>query len=495
MNAPKLLLPEDPLERLNYFNSQRLEAIDFRLEQAYHMRVRRWLNRSLYSPGIGAGLEVTPDPVDTHAVIVSPGLALDWLGREIILLNERKVMACGTPRRADGVTFGNYLVIAYREEKVAPQSDGCRVQGAYDNGLDACGCTRSAQETNSCNGGCGCSGCKSGKGCQCGATGSEAYAWGAPSRIRSEPLLMFQDTWPTESSGKILLAQVELDAQCKVIDAKSGMRRYASASKPPTTIPISLEGEKDIDKDNSKVLTFHIEGGYPDTAVLYLRGSKFSSLYYSELARHDHAIDVVIDPHPERDAHAHSLTGLKTENESPTHSHSITADISDEKEALDTEGPNSTQNASLSDAINLKVGGGEHFHTIADGNTGSNGAIPALSHVTAAGTEVHATGVTGSAPRNGSAYDQIDDLRVALDGEDITDDILVQLSATAAPGAWLKLGDGDPGHAFASDTGTGPIDLRQIDGVDLSPGTSHTLIFSVAGDGNGGQVHYNLYVS
>src|SRR5688500_18747282 len=144
MTAPELLLPEDPLDRLNYFNSQRLEAIDFRLEQAYHMRVRRWINRSLYSAGVGAGLEVTAHPVDKHAVVVSPGLALDWLGREVILLNERKIMACGTPRRADGVTFGNYLVIAYREEKVAPQSDGCRVQGVYDSGLDACGCKRSA---------------------------------------------------------------------------------------------------------------------------------------------------------------------------------------------------------------------------------------------------------------------------------------------------------------------------------------------------------------
>jgi hypothetical protein len=35
---------EKPLERLNYFNGQRLQAGDFKLEQDYHMRVRRWLN-------------------------------------------------------------------------------------------------------------------------------------------------------------------------------------------------------------------------------------------------------------------------------------------------------------------------------------------------------------------------------------------------------------------------------------------------------------------
>ena len=210
MSAPKLDL-HAPLERLNYFNSQRLEAIDFRLEQAYHMRVRRELNRALYSFGIGTGLEVRPHPTDLHAVEVGPGLALDPFGREIILFEPRTVKVCGTPRRADGVTFGNYLVIAYREEKVAPQSDGCAVVGVYPTGTDPCACKgTSPLKTNRCGGECrgGCGGGSCGGGCECGATESQAYAWGAPSRIRSEPMLMFQDAWPAETSGKLILAQV-----------------------------------------------------------------------------------------------------------------------------------------------------------------------------------------------------------------------------------------------------------------------------------------------
>lgn len=479
MSALKLLIPEDPLERLNYFNSQRLEAIDFRLEQAYHMRVRRWLNRTLYSAGIGAGLEVTKDPLDSHAVIVSPGLALDSLGRETILLNERKVMACGTPRRADGVTFGNYLVIAYREEKVAPQSDGCRVQGVYDTGLDACGCTRSALDTNSCNGGCGCDGCKSGGG-QCGTAGAEAYAWGAPSRIRSEPLLMFQDSWPTESSGKILLAQVELDAQCVVIGVKSGMRRYASASKPPTTVPISLEGEKDIDKDNSKVLTFHIEGGYPDTALLYLQGFKFSSLYYTELGRHTHAVTATTDKPKKNLKHSHGLVTFKLKNDG-AHTHDLR--MEDEGNMLETDpGAGEWRDDGCANA-------GDHGHSIEEFVLEEK--LDEWEHdhkVTASATN---TGVTDINARAGIARTYLDTLQISFDGSNITPQVLAQLEALN-PGNWAELGDGGSSHELVIH-GTGAIDLRQIDGIDLNPGTAHTLIFAVAS--GGGQLHYNVYVS
>src|ERR1044071_5018627 len=119
---------EPPLERLNYFNGQRLEATDLRLEQSYQMRVRRWLNRSLYTWGIAAGLEVSVKPGDKHKVIVSPGLALDQEGQEIILIEEQEVQVAGSPSPTVGVVFGNYLVIEYGEEKVVPMDDCCTVQ-------------------------------------------------------------------------------------------------------------------------------------------------------------------------------------------------------------------------------------------------------------------------------------------------------------------------------------------------------------------------------
>ena len=37
-------MSEKPLDRLNYYNGQRLEAKDLRLEQEYMIRTRRWIN-------------------------------------------------------------------------------------------------------------------------------------------------------------------------------------------------------------------------------------------------------------------------------------------------------------------------------------------------------------------------------------------------------------------------------------------------------------------
>ena len=104
-------MSEKPLERLNYFNGQRLEAGDLRLEQEYHIRVRRWLNKSLYSAGIGRGLEVRaipPDPVkqDPPRVGVSLGLAIDDDGREIILLEEALIEVCSYSGSGESTVVG-----------------------------------------------------------------------------------------------------------------------------------------------------------------------------------------------------------------------------------------------------------------------------------------------------------------------------------------------------------------------------------------------------
>ncbi len=87
-------MSEKPLERLNYYNGQRLEAKDLKLEQEYHIRVRRWLNKSLYSSGIAQGLTVRVEKLKENntekpVIIVSPGLAIDTQGREIILEKDR----------------------------------------------------------------------------------------------------------------------------------------------------------------------------------------------------------------------------------------------------------------------------------------------------------------------------------------------------------------------------------------------------------------------
>ena len=70
------------IKRLNYFDHQFLVAGDFTAEQAYHLEMRRRLNRLLYTEGIADGLEVRKSA--DKKVTVSPGVAIDRLGREMI---------------------------------------------------------------------------------------------------------------------------------------------------------------------------------------------------------------------------------------------------------------------------------------------------------------------------------------------------------------------------------------------------------------------------
>ena len=81
-------MSELPIKRLRYFTGQFLEATDFEAEQAYHIDMRQRGNRALYT-GVGVidgGLQVTPD-ADATKIVISPGIGVDDLGRELVLLD------------------------------------------------------------------------------------------------------------------------------------------------------------------------------------------------------------------------------------------------------------------------------------------------------------------------------------------------------------------------------------------------------------------------
>jgi hypothetical protein len=72
------------MERLRFFQGQLLSAQDFQTEQQYHMEKRRLHNRMLHGFGVADGLAVAMDGSGT-AVLISPGLALDPRGNEILV--------------------------------------------------------------------------------------------------------------------------------------------------------------------------------------------------------------------------------------------------------------------------------------------------------------------------------------------------------------------------------------------------------------------------
>src|SRR5207247_7598108 len=72
------------LERIQFFNGQRLFAGDLQTLEAFN-REMRWLhNQSLHQPGVGSGFAVAGQ-IGDREVTISAGYALDSLGREIIL--------------------------------------------------------------------------------------------------------------------------------------------------------------------------------------------------------------------------------------------------------------------------------------------------------------------------------------------------------------------------------------------------------------------------
>jgi hypothetical protein len=454
---------EQPLDRVNYFNGQRLEAADFRADQEYQMRVRRKLYSTLYSTGIVQGLEVRKHATDLHKVVVAPGVALDFLGREIILLRASEVQVAGTPNTTPGVIFGNFLVISYTEQRVHPVSDGCSVNAPA-------------------------------KGC----TGN--LAWGAPTRIRAEPKLEMVETWPADQSGKIVLAQIGLQAGCQVSDIQSGARRYAVQAKPTTTRAISLEGEKDIDPQNSKVVFFHIDGNVPNAVTLYLRASKFSTLFYTELGSHQHTASITMQQLAAVPAHRHPLNALQTDKQlggGAVHAFAHTVPELTQPGARDcivlgyplegfalhdltTEGPQFT------------LQGIEHSHGFPGGQTEPAGAIAPVRPM--GSVKIDATGLKpppAARTDPDEALQYVDTLLVKFDNHDITAQILAQLEGND-PTNWPKnsrLGNGTGNHPLVF-KGTGPIILTQL-GLDFTPG-EHSLEFMV--NGGGGQIRYNLYV-
>ena len=68
--------------RPNYFVGKLLGIDDFRREQEYHREKNRLRNRLVVGTGVLAGLRVA---VDGQELVVSPGVAIDCQGNELVL--------------------------------------------------------------------------------------------------------------------------------------------------------------------------------------------------------------------------------------------------------------------------------------------------------------------------------------------------------------------------------------------------------------------------
>jgi len=70
--------------RNRFFHGKRMDAYHFELETGYGIAMRRMINRMVFGGGVICGLDVTPG-YPACSVVISPGLAIDGWGREIVV--------------------------------------------------------------------------------------------------------------------------------------------------------------------------------------------------------------------------------------------------------------------------------------------------------------------------------------------------------------------------------------------------------------------------
>ncbi|HYH47799.1 MAG TPA: hypothetical protein VEG34_19105, partial [Thermoanaerobaculia bacterium] len=121
------------VERLQFFDGQRLFASDLQGIEAFH-REMRWLhNRSLHQPGIGRGFAVTGNR-DDREVGIGPGYAIDALGREIVLTHDWIEPVPPVSGEPDGKPTLFDLTVSYPDDaglEVAETREGiCLPRGA-----------------------------------------------------------------------------------------------------------------------------------------------------------------------------------------------------------------------------------------------------------------------------------------------------------------------------------------------------------------------------
>jgi hypothetical protein len=108
--------------RPSFFDGRLLSADDLRREQEYLDHKRPLLNLATVGAGVVTGLAVATDP-DGAGIRVSPGLAIDGLGREIIVPAEVCV-PWPTPDGTAPRRWGAVIELVLEPSDPVPTADG-----------------------------------------------------------------------------------------------------------------------------------------------------------------------------------------------------------------------------------------------------------------------------------------------------------------------------------------------------------------------------------
>jgi hypothetical protein len=87
MHSAAIKMPRggvEPFERNRYYYGKMLDAFHFDMETGYQNEKRWLINRMVLGHGVVCGLDVVPGDAE-HTIVVTPGLAIDKWGREIVV--------------------------------------------------------------------------------------------------------------------------------------------------------------------------------------------------------------------------------------------------------------------------------------------------------------------------------------------------------------------------------------------------------------------------
>jgi hypothetical protein len=113
-------------ERNNYFYGKLMTVRDFFAEQCYFNEKRWLINRMIHGWGVVCGLDVREAEDKESAVVLTPGLAIDCCGREILVCEEQEVAlrpdpsACKDKKEEEAGEKKYLICIEYRECKTEP---------------------------------------------------------------------------------------------------------------------------------------------------------------------------------------------------------------------------------------------------------------------------------------------------------------------------------------------------------------------------------------
>lgn len=283
-------------------------------------------------------------------------------------------------------------------------------------------------------------------------------------------------------------------------------KRRTDASTPAIVRPISavtgisLQGQADIDAQNSEKFYFHVFGNVPSQVLLYIYGQRFHQAFYTEIGEHNHGPGSYATGNVSSGSTSHNHSGSVSigshshtgSTNTDTHGHRIMSRVDGSDSWIDTLGGGSPFYDRLQQVSPFEewIEPDTHSHSFTTNSTnlGSQGlsinstSINSHGHTVTSGTSA-GTGVTpaaGSVRTSGSPKQYFDDLQIAIDGVDRTTALKTQ-AATA------KFGDGTSGHAIV--TAGYELDLSQF---ITTPG-QHRIEFTLSGANNGGKIRWNLY--